>query len=145
MVRYGQWPESTVPASLKKEMQWICETCTNVEEEIKQIFEPTDKLRIINRPLRLPEDYDFITVQFSSLPNEVLVSIQFPDFDPSEMRAIQTKQRETGFINVNELIELQKAGFIRPKDVPPKPQPKDNTTLKARARQRMFEGEPRSI
>jgi hypothetical protein len=58
-------------------MQWMRETCTNVEEEIKQIFEPTDKLTIINRLLRLPEDYYFIKVQLSSLPNEV----QFPDFD----------------------------------------------------------------
>jgi hypothetical protein len=47
---------------------------------------------------------------------------------PSEMRAIQAKQQETGFINVSELIELQKAGFQRPKDVPPKPTPKDRAT-----------------
>ena len=141
-VRYSEPPEPTVPSSLIKRMEWICDDCTNLEEEFKQVYEPTDKLRIINRLLKLPDDYDFIRVQLSSLPNEVLVSIQFPDFDPSEMRAIQAKQRETGFISVSELIELQKAGFHRPKDVPPKPQPKDRTTLRERARQKMFEGEP---
>jgi hypothetical protein len=59
-----------------------------------------------------------------------------------EMRAIQHKQEETGFITVDELVRLQKAGFNRPREVPPKPQPKDRGILKERARQRMFVGEP---
>jgi hypothetical protein len=40
------------------------------------------------------------------------------------MRVIQAKQQETIFITVNELMRLQKAGFDRPRNVPPKPMPK---------------------
>jgi hypothetical protein len=115
-----------------------------MEEEVKQVYEPTDKVRIINRLLRIPEDYDFIKMRIESLPDEIVLRIKVPDFDPSEMRAIQHKQQETGFINVDELIRLQKAGFRRPMDVPPKPTPKGNR-LRERATQRMFIGEPKSI
>jgi hypothetical protein len=144
-IRYRQWPEPTVPASLMKELSWVCEDCGEPDEEVKQVYEPTDRIRIINRLLNLSRDYDFISVSLSSQPNEIVVRIQVPDFDPSELRSIQTKQQETGFINVGELMQLQKAGFRRPSDVPPKPQPKDRRTLRERARQRMFQGEPRSI
>jgi len=58
-----------------------------------------------------------------------------------EVRAIQYKQQETGFITADELIRLQKAGFNRLKEVPPKPQPKSSRILRERAGQRMFEGE----
>lgn len=143
-VRYSQPTEPTVPASLRKRLEWICETCGNMEEEVKQVYEPTDKVRIINRLLRIPEDYDFIKMRIESLPDEIVLRIKVPDFDPSEMRAIQHKQQETGFINVDELIRLQKAGFRRPMDVPPKPTPKGNR-LRERATQRMFIGEPKSI
>ena len=56
------------------------------------------------------------------------------------MRAIQYKQEETGFITADELMRLQNAGFNRPREVPPKPQPKDRRILRERARQRMFVG-----
>lgn len=77
--------------------------------------------------------------------NTIIVRIQVPDFDPSELRAIQNKQQETGFINVCELMLLQKAGFNRPSEVPPKPHPHDRRRLRERARQKMFVGEPRSL
>lgn len=126
-------------------MEWICDSCENLEVEVKQVFEPTDRVRIVNRLLNLSDDYDFLKVTLSSQPEEIIVRIRVPDFDPSEMRAIQHKQQETGFITVNELMDLQKAGFNRPGDVPAKPMPKDRETLRARARQRAFQGDSRSI
>jgi hypothetical protein len=144
-VKYRAPDDPTVPTSYVKMMQWICDSCGNAEEETKVVYEPTDKIRIINRLLRLGDDYDFIRVSLASRPNEILLRIQTPDFDPSELRAIQEKQRETGFVNVAELLMLQKAGFRRPADVPPKPQPKDRATLRERARQRAFAGDPRPI
>lgn len=144
-VRYRGSDEPTAPTSYLKTMQWICECCGKPEEEAKVVYEPTDKIRIINRLLRLGDDYDFIKVSLASRPNEILVRIETPDFDPSELRAIQEKQRETGFVNVAELLMLQKAGFKRPGDVPPRPQPRDRRTLQERARQRGFAGDPRSI
>lgn len=62
-----------------------------------------------------------------------------------EVRAVQYKQQETGFITVEELMKLQRTGFRRPRDLPPKPQPKDPRILRERARQRMFQGEPADI
>jgi hypothetical protein len=60
-----------------------------------------------------------------------------------EMRAIQQKQRETGFITVDELIRVQRAGYKHPAAVPPKPQPHDAATLRKRERQLAFAGGPR--
>jgi hypothetical protein len=74
-VRYSQPSEPTVPASHLKRMEWICEICGNMEEERKIVYEPTDKIRIISRLLRLGDDYDFVNVNLSSQPNEIVVRI----------------------------------------------------------------------
>jgi hypothetical protein len=126
-------------------MEWICETCESIEEEIKQVYEPTDKARIFNRLLKIPNDYDILDLSISSEADGITMKIRLPDYDMGEVRAIQAKAQETGFISVNELMQLQKAGFNRPAEVPPKPSPKDRRTLRERARQRMFQGEPRSL
>jgi hypothetical protein len=99
---------------------------------------------IFNRLLRIQEDYDILEMSISCLPNEIVFRARLPDFDMGEIRAIQTKAQETGFIRADELVKLQKAGYRRPLDVPPRPTPKDRRRLKERARQRMFVGEPRS-
>jgi hypothetical protein len=84
-------------------------------------------------------------MSISSLPNEIVFCARLPDFDMGEIRAIQTKAQETGFIRASQLMKLQKAGFKRSLDVPPRPTPKDRRRLKERARQKMFIGEPRSL
>lgn len=61
-----------------KELRWVCEVCGEPEEETKQIYESTDKLRIINRLLRLGDDYGFIKVNLSSQANEIILRIQVP-------------------------------------------------------------------
>jgi hypothetical protein len=126
-------------------MEWICETCDNVETEIKQVYEPTDKARIFNRLLKISEDYDTLGVSVTSEADGIIFKIRLPDYDMAELRAVQQKQQETGFITLAELMKLQKAGFTRPSEVPPKPQPEGHKTLKERARQRMFQGESRSL
>jgi hypothetical protein len=42
------------------------------------------------------------------------IRIRLPDFDMGEMRAIQYKQEQTGFITADELMQLQKAGLNGP-------------------------------
>jgi hypothetical protein len=143
-VKYRAPPEPTVPASFLREYTWFCEQCENQEIESKTVYEPTDKAMIFNRLLRIQEDYDLVNMTVSSLPNEIVFRARLPDFDMGEVRAIQAKAEETGFIRVNELMKLQKAGFKR-REVPPKPTPKDRKRLRERAMQRMFTGEPRSI
>lgn len=138
-------PEPTVPLTYIREKEWYCTQCDNIEKEKKQVTEPTDRQRILNRLLRLTEDYDMVKTTIESTPDEIVLRVRVPNLDMSELRAVQYKQQQTGFITVQELMKLQKAGFNRPLDVPPKPQPKDRRRLKERARQRMFVGEPRSL
>lgn len=140
---YSATPEPKVPAAYVKRLEWLCETCGNLEVEEKEIPQPTDKAMLFNRLLRIPEDYDVLGYSISSERDGIVMKIRLPDFDMGEVRAIQAKARETGFISVDELMRLQKAGFNRPKEVPPKPAPKDRGR-KERARQRMFQGESRS-
>jgi hypothetical protein len=142
--RYSAWPEPTVPASYKKELAWICEQCEEANTEIKQIYEPSDHTMIIKRLMAFTEDYSFINMTISSRPYEIIARIQVPDFDPGELRAIKEKQLETGFISAEELMRVRKAGFQRPVDLPPKPHP-TGIRGKERARQRMFNGEPKSV
>jgi hypothetical protein len=134
-----------VPPVYIKELQWYCEGCDQTEVETMEVLEPTDKTRISRRLQSIAEDYDIISMRIESLPDEIVFRIRLPDFDMGEIRAIKTKATETGFINVNELMKLQNAGCRRPLEVPPKPQPRDRRTLRERARQKMFVGEPRSL
>jgi hypothetical protein len=143
--KYRAPPEPTVPASFLREYTWFCEQCENTEIETKTVYEPTDKAMIFNRLLRIQEDYDIIEATVSSMPNEIVFRVRLPDCDMGEVRAIQAKAKETGFIRVDELMRLQKAGFKRPREVPPKPAPKDRRRQRERAMQRMFVGERRSI
>jgi hypothetical protein len=143
--RYRAPPEPKVPQVYIRELEWYCEGCDQIEVEKKEIVEPTDKTRIFRRLQSIAEDYDIISMNIRSLPNEIVFRIRLPDFDMGEIRAIQTKATETGFINVSELMKLQKAGYRRPVEIPPKPQPKDRQVLRERARRKIFVGEPRSI
>jgi hypothetical protein len=141
--RMRRTPEPTVPLAYIREKEWYCTQCDDIDKETKQVTEPTDKQRIFNRLLiRLSEDYDIQNLNIESGPNEIILRVKLPDFDMSELRTVRYKQ-ETGFITVQELMELQRAGFRRPRDVPPTRQPKDKRILRERARQKMFIGEPR--
>jgi hypothetical protein len=142
-VRYRSPPEPTVPESYLKEYSWFCEQCDNIEMESKTIYEPTDRALIFNRLMRIQEDYDILDMKISSLPNEIVLRVRLPDFDMRELRAIQNKAKETGFIRADELMKLQKAGFRRPGDVTPKPTPRNRSRLRQRAKEKMFAGEPR--
>ena len=116
-----------------------------MEIETKTVYEPTDKAMMFNRLLGMQEDYDILEMSISSLPNEIVFRARLPDCDMGEIRAIQAKAQETGFIRASELMKLQKAGFKKPLDVPARPMPKVRRHLKERARQKMFVGEPKSI
>lgn len=138
MNRMRSTPQPTVPLTYIREQEWCCTQCDNIEKVTKEVAEPTDKQRIFNRLLRLSEDYDIQTINIESKANELVLRVKLPDFDMSELRAVQYKQQETGFITADELMLLQKAGYSRPREVPPKPHPEDKRVLRERAKQRMF-------
>jgi hypothetical protein len=141
--KYSTVDVPKVPKSYLKHIQWVCDWCGNCDEEIKEVLEATDKTKIVKRLLSIKEDYDILGFTLSSEPNVISIKIRLPSFDMGELRAIQWKQRETGFITVDELLKVQRAGYQRPTVVPPKPQPQDVATLRKRERQRGFAGGPR--
>jgi len=136
--QYGAPEVPRVPPVYLKQLEWICDWCDNREQETKEVLEPTDKTLIVKRLLSIPEDYDVLGFTLSSEPNVISIRIRLPDFDMGEVRAIQYKEQETGFITADELIKVQRAGYKRPMDVPPKPQPSDRATQRQRARQKAF-------
>ena len=104
---------------------------------------PSDRVKIIRRFLSLQDDYDLLGLEVEAKADELLFRVRLPDYDMGEMRAIQHKQRETGFITVDELIRVQRAGYKHPAAIPPKPQPHDAATLRKRERQLAFAGDSR--
>jgi len=128
---------------LVRTVTWFCESCNEAEEEVKQVPVPTDRLKIIRRFLSLGEDYDVLGLKVEARPDELVFRVRLPDFDMGELRAIQWKQQEIGFITVDELMRVQRAGYRRPSTVPAKPQPRDVATLRKRERQQAFAGGPR--
>jgi len=138
--RYDTPEAAKVPQVLMKRIGWVCDCCGNYEEEIKETPVPTDKAKIMKRLLSIQDDYDVLGFTLSSESDGVSIKFRLPDFDMGELRAIQWKQRETGFITVEELIKVQRAGYKHPKAVP-----RDVATLQKRERQQAFAGEPRRI
>jgi hypothetical protein len=132
------------PRTKIKRIEWSCNWCGNSEEEVKETLEPTDKTMIVKRLLSLPADYDVLGFTLSSEANVISLKIRVPDFNMGELREIQYKQQETGFITVDELIKVQRAGYKEPTAVPPKPQPRDVATIRKKERQRAFAEDSRA-
>jgi hypothetical protein len=143
--RYDTPDAAKVPQVLIKRIGWVCEWCGNYEEEVKETLTLNDRTKILKRLLSLPDDYDVLGFTLSSEPKVISIKIRLPDFDMGELRAIQYKQRETGFITVEELMKVQHAGYKQPRAVPPKPEPRDLATLRKRERERAFAGDPRPV
>jgi len=141
--RYDAPDIPKVPPILIKRIKWLCDWCGNYEDEVKETLQPTERTMIVTRLLSFPEEYDVLGFTLSSEANVVSIKIRLPDFDMGELRAIQNKQQETGFITVDELIKVQRAGYKQPTAVPPKTPPRDRTMLRQKERQRAFAGDPR--
>jgi len=112
-VCYGSQYKKPEPASESylKHMFWACERCGESSEELKEVPEPTERLMLIKRLLKVGEDYDVKSVSIQSDGNRVILTVEFPDYDPARLRRLAYKMEEDGFINVAELMELHEAGF----------------------------------
>jgi hypothetical protein len=141
--RYSAPEKLNVPSVLIRNVTWVCQGCDQTEVEAKEVLLPSDRVKIIRRFLSLPDDYDLLGLKVEAKADELVFRVRLPDYDMGEIRAIQHKQRETGFITVDELIKVQRAGYKYPAAVPPKPEPHDVATLRKRERQLAFAGGPR--
>ena len=104
---------------------------------------PSDRTKLVKRLLSLQEDYEVLGFTLSAEPDGISIKLRMPSFDMGELRAIQWKQKETGFITVEELMKVQRAGYQRPTHVPAKPEPRDVATLRKQERQRAFADYPK--
>jgi len=76
-VRYREQKEQ--PGSLLKMSYWICPSCLTETEEVKVQPIPSDKVRIINRLLRMQEDYSITSMSIASEPEKLVVEITVKD------------------------------------------------------------------
>jgi hypothetical protein len=141
--KYSAPEKLKVPSVLMRNVIWVCQWCDHEEVESKEVALPTDRMKIIRRFLSLSNDYDLRGLVIEAGAGELVFRVRLLDFDMGEMRAIQYKQQETGFITADELMKVQRAGYERPATVPPRPQPRDVATLRKREKQRAFADGPR--
>jgi hypothetical protein len=61
--------------TLIKMSYWICPSCLTETEDVKVQPLPTDKVRIINRLLKMQEDYAIASMTIASQPERLLIEI----------------------------------------------------------------------
>jgi hypothetical protein len=76
-VRYQDIPEQA--SMVLKKSYWVCPTCLTETEEIKNQILPGDKVRIINRLLRMQDDYAIRSMDISSQPEKLVIEITLKD------------------------------------------------------------------
>jgi hypothetical protein len=72
-VRYRENPEGD--ETLIKKSSWICPNCASGTEEVKIQPLPGDKVKIINRLLKMQGDYAIRSMNISSQPEKLVVEI----------------------------------------------------------------------
>jgi hypothetical protein len=76
-VRYQE--NSETERTLIKKSYWICPTCLTELEEVKVQPLPGDKVKIINRLLRMQGDYAIQSMNISSQPEKLIVEMTIKD------------------------------------------------------------------
>lgn len=76
-VRYQENSEQT--GTLLKKSYWVCPVCLTETEEVKSQALPGDKVKIINRLLRMQGDYAIESMSISSQPEKLVVEITVKD------------------------------------------------------------------
>lgn len=72
-VRYQENTDQT--GTLIKKSYWVCPTCLIESEDVKVQPIPGDKVKIINRLLRMQGDYSIRSMSISSQPEKLVVEI----------------------------------------------------------------------
>jgi hypothetical protein len=72
-VRYQD--NETQAGTLIKKSNWVCPACLTDTEDVKVQPLPSDKVRIINRVLKMQDDYAIQSMRISSQPEKLVVEI----------------------------------------------------------------------
>jgi len=100
----------------RREMFWVCTICLERNEEVKEIPEKTERLMVVERLMRLTDDYELKHASIEAQGNRLVFTIEFPEFDMARLRDISARYEEEGFIRLSDLLLLRKAGSgIRPR------------------------------
>jgi hypothetical protein len=65
--------------TLIKTSNWVCPTCLTDTEDVKVQPIPGDKIRIINRILKMQDDYAIQSMRISSQPEKLVVEMTVKD------------------------------------------------------------------
>jgi len=65
--------------TLLKKSYWICSACVTESEEVKVQQLPGDKVRIINRLLKMQDDYAIRSMKIASRSESLIVEIRVAD------------------------------------------------------------------
>ncbi len=76
-VQYEENPDQ--PGTLLKESSWVCPTCLTESVDAKVQLLPGDKVKIINRLLKMQGDYDIRSMNISSESEKLTVEIVVKD------------------------------------------------------------------
>jgi len=76
-VRYEDNTEQE--GTLLKKSYWICSSCVTEVEELKVQPIPGDKIRIMNRLLRMQDDYAITSMKIASQPEKLVIEIAVKD------------------------------------------------------------------
>ncbi len=76
-VRYQENAEQA--GTLIKKSHWVCPACLTETEEAKVQLLPGDKMKIINRLLRMQEDYAIHSMSIKSQPERLVVEMIVKD------------------------------------------------------------------
>ena len=72
-VRYEENPDQE--GTLLKKSYWICSSCVTEAEELKVQPIPGDKIKIMNRLLRMQDDYAITSMKIASQPEKLVIEI----------------------------------------------------------------------
>lgn len=72
-VRYQENPDQA--GTLVKRSYWVCPACLTDTEDVKVQPLPGDKLKIINRLLKMQGDYAIHSMNISSQPEKLVIEI----------------------------------------------------------------------
>jgi len=72
-VRYRENEEQA--GTLVKTSNWVCPTCLTDSEDVKIQPVPADKVKIINRLLKMQGDYAIQSMNISSHPEKLVIEI----------------------------------------------------------------------
>ena len=76
-VRYNASPSD--PNALLKTFRWVCSRCDTEKEETREVLVPSSRARLIDRMLRMREDYGIRSMSLLADKKKLTIHIAFEE------------------------------------------------------------------